>query len=248
MQNTENIDTEYKDFKEYLSIQNNRVKNNITEVNVSDLQFPFMLHIDRKPPVKFYPMMPRSAAPTEDNTVPRITVADTLIGCVLAYSRSLTDFFDREHYAGYIISKLKFNYCIKPTNKLVFDAEKTGEHWFIGYNKNSLIYKPETIGKIFLHEAKVVKKSIPNVNENKLFPVIEELVCYIELEESIKLNDHEVIDKGYYKLKLFNDFLYTETYMSKKNYELDSITLKDYMKAKQMSAVLLSQDSIVFNW
>lgn len=238
---------EYQDFKNYLAIQNNKVKNNTTEVKADEL-FPFMLHIDKKAPVKFIPMMPRRAAPSEDNTIPRVTVADTIIGCIMGYANSVYDFYDTKDEAGYYISKIKFNYCLQPNNKLVYDAEKTGEHWLIGYNKESLSYKTEQIGKIFLNKIITTKRNVKNGKPQDKYPHLDELIIYIELQEKIKLNYNEYLDKGYYRLNLMNDFIYNETYKSKNNYIIQSISLKEYMEAKNISATMLSRDSVLTKW
>lgn len=241
------MENNYQDFEEYLSILNSKVRNNTEIVKAEDLKQPFMLHIDKKVPDKFIPMMPRSAATSEDNTVPRITVADTLIGCVMGYARTLNDFFS-DYNAGYIISILNFEYCLKPNNKLVFDAEITGEHWLIGYNKQTLSYKPKPIGKIFLHSCLSVKRRIEQKNKEYHIPFIDELTLYFEIDQAIYLNPDKLLDKGYYKYILFDDFLYNHNYKTKDNYKISKVTEKEYMQAKTLSATMLSLNNVLTRW
>lgn len=235
-------DKEYEDFKHFISIQNNKVKNNITEVKADKL-YPYMLHIDRVTPKKFIPMMPRSAGTTEDNTIARVTVADTLLGCILGYARIVFDFGQPEE-AGYYINKLKFNYCVKPNQKLVYDAEKTNEHWLVGYSSKTLNYQPETIGKMFVHRVEALKRKV----NKDVVPYITKLEILLQIDESLQISKTEKVESGYYKIYLLDDFTLNYDYDDVKNHVIEKITAKEYTTAKNISATMLSRDTVLNNW
>ena len=147
------INIQDEDFKTFLALQTDKVKRNTEVITPATLGQDFFLHIDpEKTPTVFIPMVPRSAASTEDNTVPRITVADTLRGCIQGWGRVLVSFHEWDK-VGLKICKLEFDYALKPNKRLVFDAEETGECWLVTYNADTRKYLPIEIGKLFLHQA-----------------------------------------------------------------------------------------------
>lgn len=240
----ENIE-QYKDFEDYLKIQNPKVRKNITEVKASELQFPFMLHIDTKPVSAFIPMMPRRAATSEDNTIPRVTVADTLMGCIVGYSAMFYDFMSNDSVEGYIIHKLEFDYCVKPTEKLVYDVEASNEHWLIGYNRNSLKYKTEQIGKFFVSETKF--KRLPLKSNGKVSSQAESTLCYLELSEPILIAKDLILEAGYYEVIIEGhevNYCFDRT----DNLKIKKISISEYNKAKNLSAATLSHAEKIKSW
>lgn len=116
-----------EEMKVYISLLNPKARKNLEVVNSTEMTLPYMLHIDKVPPKAFIPQMPRRAADSEDNTVARVTVADTLVGRLIGYSDAYYDFLN-EDSSGYIISALDYRECLRPNNNLVYDAEATNEH------------------------------------------------------------------------------------------------------------------------
>lgn len=181
----------------FISLCTPVVKKNLTIVTPEDLGQDFFLHIDPdKTPGQFIPQMPRSAAKSEDNTVARITVAPTIRGCIQGWARLEHQFFNQKTN-GCAICILPFEYALKPTNKLVFDAEETGEHWLVAYNSKTVKYKPTTIGKLFMSTAHYTYRS-------DLSRVVGSGEIYMELTGGldIRINDEITVNDGCYKLVL----------------------------------------------
>ena len=107
---------------DWLLLQNKKAKDNLI-IKSSEEVGP-LYHIDKNKPVKFFPQMPRSAAASEDNTIARVTVAETLIGCLMGYARIERDFNYRKEYSkgkdpfkgGYVISEIDYHYCGMPSS------------------------------------------------------------------------------------------------------------------------------------
>lgn len=244
-------DSNYEDFKRYLSIQNAKVRNNITEIKSSELEIPYMLHIDVKPPSKFIPMMPRRAAESEDNTLPRITVADTLLGCIVAYCILGQDFYDLK-VQGYHLCALDFDYCVKPTSRLVYDAEESNEHWLLGYNKKTLSYKPRVIGKLFVTEINSKREKV-----NGELKLVHEFTFCLELEEPIWFSEGIKLEKGFYQISDTKsgrkDLEHGGfTYRDGKLFDIETLSAAEYRKKKNLSVTMLSHNQpnvpLFSNW
>lgn len=236
-------DKDYEDFKRYLDIQNSKIRNNVIEVRAEDLEQPYMLHIDIKTPSKFIPMMPRRAASSEDNTLPRVTVADTLLGCFIAYSAILSD-YNNIAVQGQYINAIYFDYCLKPNKKLVYDAEETNEHWLVGYNKKTLSYKPIPIGKMFITQVNSDRVTI----KGKL-TIVFYFTFIIEIEKTIRFSENIKLEPGFYKISTKKntaiefDYNFVLKYTDDRLFEITPLSRAEYNKQKQISAALLDVDT-----
>ena len=150
-----------KDIKEYLSreqidsylkIQTNLVRRNATILSHKDLGQEYMLHISHKnmEGEKYQPWIGARQGITEDRTVPRITVAPYLIGCIHGYAEALYSFIEQGNKGIFYIHKIPFTHCLKPTTRLVYDADLTDEHWLVRYNKETTFYYPKLVGKFIV--------------------------------------------------------------------------------------------------
>jgi hypothetical protein len=112
-----------KSIQDFIGLQCRGVRDNVNIVTSDQLGRNYMLRIDKKLPDVFYPNMPKSADPRENDSCPRITCAPTLLGCMIGYFRMESDITagslpDESGYhaffGGYYISKLPFDACLKP--------------------------------------------------------------------------------------------------------------------------------------
>ncbi len=237
-------DKDTQDFLDWFSIQSKQVKYNSKIVSAEELGMGHMLHIDKTTPGKFIPMLPRSAGPSEDNTTPRITVAPSLIGCMIGYARAETDFIEGTSKTaiertgfkgGYEICELPFKHCLAPNKELVYDAERSHEHWLVSYNKETLEYIPIKVGKMFIS-----KVSYEAVNDN-LPKVVFEIYIEINKEEGIDFSPTLKLSKGYHKACIYFDRKDNKgSADDENNFTVLQITGADYNNAKQLSAALLS--------
>lgn len=237
-------DSDKEDIYDWFSIQSKKVQANSRIVSKEEVGQGYMLHIDKKTPAKFVPMMPRSAATSEDNTSARVTVAPNLIGCFIGYARAEDDFFEGTHKdyiketgfkGGYEICELKFDYCLRPNRKLVFDSPESMEHWLVSYNKKTLEYIPVKIGKIFV--SKISYRAVSGGLPDYVFEI------YIEVnkEQGIPFSPKIYLDRGYYRAIVVRNWKeHAGGAKEEERFTVDSISKEEYMKAKQLSAAMLS--------
>lgn len=235
---TEN--TEELEFNRWFTVQSKRAQSNSAIVTPELLGQDYMLHIDKNTPSKFIPMMPRSAGSSEDNTVARVTVAPTLIGCIMGYARAEYDFQHQgqqdakskdKYRGGYEICELKFTYCLKPNEKLVYDAVVTGEHWLVCYNKNTMAYIPTKVGEMFI-------KSINYENVGDKYPRAD-ITFYVSIikEDGFMLTSDIKLDKGQYTVTYSEKDMKEDGTFDKVTYS--NITVGEYNTAKSLCASLL---------
>lgn len=187
----------YDLLKEFLDRQSEKVSKN-TSIQVKSENVPFMLHISRNPLIKgFTPTIGFRQAKTEDRTVPRVCVAETVVGCMIGYASMLYDFqtnvdpAKKDWRGGYYIYAIDYEAALVPNNKLVYDAAMSGERWLVNYTQGTNVYKHRVIGKMFIRN--VVTERKENINH---------IDCniYLETREAIWLNAHQKLEPGFYIL------------------------------------------------
>lgn len=232
MTDKENIDT-------FVSLLPTIVKKNVKVVTPDSLGQDFLLHIDSPPvPKVFIPRMPSSADITENPHVPRITVSDTLIGCMLGYTRIEGDFFSQHN--GWIISKFDFNYALSVNKKMVFDAEYSNEHWLVTYNKNTIEYKPIPIGKFFIYKISyVANEQEPNGDEF--------IDIYLELhgDDTVKINKDISLTAGFYIMSIRRRIVDVRKYLRDyTDIKIKKINQQKYIEVKSIAVSMLDNNSI----
>ncbi len=183
------------DIQDYINIQTPYVRKNSVILSASDIDQDFMLHIDVKTPRYFYPRISEKQAASEDKSVPRITVAPTLVGCIIGYAIVHGDIRHLDKGAYYDINKFDFTTGIKPNHNLVYDARATSEVWLVTYNEATFRYKPTTIGKLLINKITNTRHSGNKVSE------VYEGVVWIKSNDKVRLDyTGRTIEKGYYKI------------------------------------------------
>jgi hypothetical protein len=152
-----NIEEDFEDMLFFQSCQSEQVQEH-TRV-ISRAEAGIALHIDKNVPESFTPRMPKSAMSTENDSVARVTVATTLLGCYIGYFRGEYDIEQGAHpptetrrdtyRGGYEISKLDYVHALKPDTTMCVDATNSGELWLVPYNEEHAKYIPTKIGKVF---------------------------------------------------------------------------------------------------
>lgn len=231
----------YDEMASYVNIQHNHVKENIN-IQVVSKKFPYMLHISTNKNIKtFIPRIGERQASSEDRTIPRLCVADTLLGTMIGYAAMLNDF--RFHAnsikkkksifkGGYYIYKIPYEACLVPNNKLVYDASASGERWLVNYKKSTSEYKGELIGKIFIK--KIEELMVNNKTEISC-------IMFLEITQPLYFTSDTLLNIGYYKISgVIPDMM--KSY--KKNYyKIEQINYEEYAKIKKLSVSLLNYDN-----
>ncbi len=158
-----------KEIQDAIELFGEDVAKNVEIVKNTDLNPPILIRVDNELPKVFIPRMPRSAAFTENQTVPRVVTARTLMGCICGHAYVFDAVIERypgQEYKNNVfkITAFEFEYALKPSTKLVFDAIETGEHWLIAYNKETTEYKPKIHGEFFVNKISILPRGSEKLN------------------------------------------------------------------------------------
>lgn len=186
----------------------NKVQNNVTIVTPDTLQQDCVYHIAWQRFSYLVPNVSRRASPTEDNTVPRIHTALSLLGCLRGYAGITWQIFHNvahpkvkahEYKGGWYLFSVPFDYALAPNTKLVFDSDYTKEHWLITYDAETRTYKPRHTHRFYFTKLEVIPLNTGKT-ENTLTLLLE-----IIPGATIHLTDDGILLKeGYYKV-ILND-------------------------------------------
>lgn len=228
----------------FLKLQTKEVQEDCRIVDTDALGQDFLLRIDKKPPPKFIPNMPKSAMPSENTSTPRITTAPTLVGCMIGYFRIERDVIDgtapdvngnTKFAGGYSISKLKIKHCLKPGKTMVVDADSSDEHWIVPYSMDSVEYVPEIIGQVFVGAVTYLPVS------NHWPGVRLEMYLRIDSDDTIQLVPGRRVGKGFYRYTVYWPNVRTRTVQDPNCLiGLEPIEQVVYDEQKKLKANLLS--------
>lgn len=169
----------------------------------------------------FNPRIPLERMDTEDDSIPRICVCDSIEGCFSAmpYGGGRLDCYIN---SGLVFKVFEFEAQPEYTSEdlyyseLVLDAEMTGEHWITtkitpvqsyiihlqDWKENCMtIYKPDFYKK--WSAGKSPSLSVEEIRKNELlYPIIIDSIQYIFIED---LPQHTIDNIQYYKLPDYYD-------------------------------------------
>jgi hypothetical protein len=226
--------------KNYLS---SHIKENSKIVTPEDLEQNYLLHIATKKIKEFVPYISKHAAPSEENTLPRVHCALTIEGCIAAYpgiarlfirdnyniNQTLNkDSYDTTYKGGFYLHKIPFILAIKPNTNLVYDADLTDETWLITYNENTIIYSATIIGELF----------IISINYKRVRPGMGGIKGFINI--NMELNENILLHKRNNVNIELKPGLYTAVFSEDEYISHKQIANAEYKKDKKNNANMLS--------
>lgn len=228
-----------KDIDKFLSLCSSKVQNNITVITSEELDKAYLLHISENS--KLPDLVPRIGprqASSEDKTVPRITTAPTIIGCMIGHVSSEQVFLynhpTQDYKGGYYIYGFEFDVALRPSKELVYDANKSDEHWLVTYNEDTVKYKPVLLGKYFIQSITYEAKSGSNS-----VPTSAVLIFEITSDIGIDFNKKIRLTKGYWKIEgpLYSNIRSWET---SRDFTASGLDKSEYDAIKLASAEMLN--------
>lgn len=192
--------TTKEDFEKAVELLGDHVTRNVVTVEPGHLKIPYLLRLDQEVPNILIPRMPKSAADSENATVPRVVTADTVLGCMLGHAHMVWLVWDRdisnpENF--YLLTGYEFEYGLRPNKNLVYDAERTGEVWLIAYDKATTTYKPLPFGEMFFHKLSTIVIGTTKVNK-----MVAEIVVKIDHKGGVPLSPKVSLKPGFYYVKM----------------------------------------------
>lgn len=240
------IDIDREDLKEQLKLTQPFIRDNVQIVGKSAMNDGRVYHIARHRQSKMFPFISKRQKPDEDNTLPRIHVCSSLIGCFRSYGdfdsvgttevpvTKDTEVDDPDHptysnyKGGYYIHELNPVVGLLPNKKLTGN-ETQDELWLIAYNELTKTYPAKGIGRIILKEVTFRPKagSMPDV--------VNVFALEVTGENGLKLADRRYLTRGCYLIKTHNHTVESCT----------SIAKADFDAVREYSASMLShRDSL----
>lgn len=227
------------ELKDAIRLMSSNVQNNTTIVTPDELGVNFFYHISFGKFKEFIPNISRRAGLSEDNTVPRVHVADTLNNAWNGYasgpymmsntkpSENKSKGVKAEYKGGFYIHRIPFRACLKPNKKLVYDADFTKEHWLVTYNELTRVYPATYVGK-------VVGESVTYIPRTNKYPIeISTLVLEVDTTDGLRLAKGIHLKKGYYRYKTSAQYGVQD---------IMEITKAEFLSVKSTSAAMLSEN------
>ena len=235
--------TDKEEIIEWLDTTPDKVQRNVKVVTPEDIEQSFLLHISKDTNLKkFIPVIGVRQQNGEDRTMPRVSVAPTLLGCFIGYAATALDLVSSKEQSsneyekfkgGFVIYSVEFKAALKPNIKLLPDTNWTDEHWLVAYSKDTSSYVPEAAGKLFYQSVRFITKSgkAPDVD----------VVIYIEVtrDDGVTFSKNISLKKGYWTIEGPHHYG-VSSWKDDKEFKVKEISKSDYQSAKKASADLLS--------
>lgn len=231
-----------EELAQWLETVSDKVRKNVEVVSPEDVGLDYFLHITTNTANKKYiPQIGRRQAYSEDRTVPRITVAPTVLGCMIGYAKTDYDFQnyaptgkpDQANYkGGWKIYAIPFQAALKPTTRMVFDATRSDEHWLVSYNRETNEYASVEVGKMFYRSLRLMAREggTPTTEVEMYLEITREEGIWFSKNHYLKPGYYCVTGPGYRDVKDWSD---------DEAYAVKPISREVYFSAKNASADLL---------
>lgn len=224
-----------QDLDAWLDHVSEQVQRNVQIVTPVEVGQDFFLHISADTSLRNYlPCVPKRQAKGEERTLPRVTVAPTLLGCFIGYAASEYDFLYAKHKdvenprwrGGWVINALPFKAALRPNAKMVYDQAKSDEHWLVAYNDDTSEYIPTPVGKAFYRSVRYVAVAGDQPDtEGTLF-------LEVSKEDGFQFSKNIRLDAGYYSIEgpLAKDIT---SWLTDSAFVVQPITQEEFNSAKR---------------
>lgn len=227
--------SDVEDCQAYINSFKNGVGKNCKVVSSEELGQEFLYHISIDPGIKkFVPQLTQRSAKQEDRSVPRVSVAPTIIGCILGYQQDRYDWeegrYNKKWRDGWYIYGFRNEVNVKPSVKILFDADYTDERWLVPYADNKWVYPAEVIGKYFYRSVYVRQL-------NAKYQKAIEMFFEVSKGAVVRLMDDIILTEGYWSLEYAR---MVEGWNKGEVSNLRELTSTEWKKIKGQTADLLS--------
>ncbi len=200
---------------------------------------PNLIHISTNGKIKeFIPMVSRRTGGKEDRSVPRVSTAPHLLGCINGYSAIVEDFlnnFKGEWEGGYYIYDIPYAVAGTPDKELLYDVEVTDERWIVPFDAKHRVIEPRRLGKIIL-----ASLHIANSKGDKR---VWSPVFFVQVTDKtpVFLTANVALTQGYWRVQI--DSAKDTAAFSENSLSFSEITRTEFMEVKKVTAGLLSYEA-----
>ena len=186
---------------------------------------------------KFTPYVTRRAADSENISVPRVSVATSILGCFIGYCMAFEDIFwpdlrNKAFKNGWYVYDIPYTEALKPNLKQLYDQEMSDEHWLVTYNEQTRTYPAVIKAKMFFSEITIhpVVGKHPRRSVKLLIEV---------LGDSMVFADKLPLAKGYWEVT-GPDPMFVEDWRQAKEFKTRKLSAGEWGVAKKLTADMLS--------
>lgn len=216
-----------KEMAGFLNLQPDDVRNRVSVVETKDLIGP-LLHLSTNGNIKeFVPSVTRRTASKENRSVPRISTAPTITGCLIGYVSGFNDFYwPDEGKKGKLLQQwtvYRFDtpLALRPDLKLLFDQKRSDEHWLVGYSRDTLKYIPVKTARCFYKDATLVGR--PGKMPFQIATMMIEV-----LEDTLQFSKNIKLTKGYWEIRGPEPAAFIRDWTDDKNYTVKQASKADF--------------------
>lgn len=195
-----------------------------------------LLHISTNGKIKeFSPVVSKRTGGKEDRTVPRVSTAPHLLGCINGYSATVEDFLSNwkiDWDGGYHIYSIPYSVAATPAVELVYDVDVTDEKWIIPFDAKHRTIETIKVGKVFMRSVHI-ENSMDN--SRKWSPTF-----YIQITDKtpVYLTPTTPLTQGYWRVQI--GYATDTAAFSVEMLTFSELTRAEFMDVKKVTAGLLS--------
>lgn len=228
----------------WLNLQPPAVKKGLTVVTREEAG-P-LLHMSIDGNIKrFTPYVTRRTGNNENISVPRVSVATSILGCFIGYCMAFEDVFwpdlrNKAFKNGWYVYDLPYTEALKPNPKQLFDQEMSDEHWLITYSEQTRTYAGVIKAKMFFSE--IILKPVVGKQPRRSVKLLVEV-----MSDQMVFAENMVLDKGYWEIT-GPDPMFVDDWRAGKEYTVRKLSGGEWAAAKKLTADMLSLAPPAFGW
>lgn len=229
------IPSELDDMRRYLELYPPTITNNCKVIGDGEtVAYTFHISVNNKLKL-FTPAISRRTLMKEDRSMPRISTAGTLNGCISGYCSLIADWDYQDSpgwQGGWKIYAIPYKLAIEPAKKILDDVDRTGEVWLVGYNKAHRTYPAMPIGDmVVMSVSTVVDDSLKNRKRKTVVSM------YVRIDDGFQLplNRQVVLRAGYYHIT-YNDFFAAMDLRSPQDILVRPVSSQEFSSRKRIEA------------
>lgn len=216
----------------WLSLLPKNKRNNLKVVHRDEVDRQYLYHLTMDARLRtMAPQVSQRTLSAEDRAIPRISTSTSLAGCMLGY-QSTTHDFQQQHYRGWYIYGLEYDYAVIPNKRLLPDVDVSEEFWLVTYDGSTTAYKTKMLAKFFIETMRVTRRLRKTVNS---------YIGYVDVltDAGFYLTKTRKIPKGKYRVTWEGENLYHER---DDTFLVEAISASEFDSVNRVTVSLLSMD------
>lgn len=225
-----------EDMERWLNLQPPAVKKKLTPRTFAEAGPMYHMSLDGNIK-KFTPYVTRRTSNNENTSIPRVSVAPSILGCFIGYCSAwgdsmYPDISKKSTKNGWYLYDIPYRECIRPSEKVLWDVGYTDEHWLVTYDTVSRQYPASIVAKMFYSE--MILRPIVGNTPRLFVKIVVEVIG-----TQVSFGDNTTLTTGYWEIT-GPEPMQVEDWKSVHEYTVKKMSGSEYAAAKKYTADLLS--------